>query len=176
MKYPKENNEIVKWNHQRNKWNSYEISLVIEWNSRWNCLVNLWNCFEIAWQTYEKWKIAQPLELWNSAYKEWDISLMHVALYTIACRHLPHFYHKSGHHQSPHLHWIIPRTRDNACTISWKCSWVNLTSYADVYQWCSTPCSMFKCWDSLEATPPPFTGFQIPWPGGQGRDIEVWGW
>jgi len=25
---------------------------------------------------------------------------MHVALYTIACRHLPHFYHKSGHHQS----------------------------------------------------------------------------
>ena len=25
---------------------------------------------------------------------------MHVALYTIVCRHLSHFYHKSGHHQS----------------------------------------------------------------------------
>ena len=100
MKYPKENNKIVKWNHQRNKWNSYQITLVIEWNSRWNCLANLWNCFEIAWQTYEKWKITQPLELWNKAYKEWDISLMHVVLCTFTCRHLPHFYHKSGYHQS----------------------------------------------------------------------------
>ena len=25
---------------------------------------------------------------------------MHVVLYTFACRHLPHFYHKSGYHQS----------------------------------------------------------------------------
>jgi len=75
MKYLKTNNEIIKWNHQTNKWNSYEIRLVIEWNLQWNCLTNLWNCIEIPWQTYEiTLKLSDKLMKlhWNCLTNLWN--------------------------------------------------------------------------------------------------------
>ena len=45
---------------------------------------------------------------------------MHVVLYTFTCRHLPHFYHKSGYHQSK---WLCEKFQNEGQhTITGSCT------------------------------------------------------